>query len=212
MAALLGTASDHRRAAASRAVLYGHLVELFVYPDDALVASVRSGDLAASVDLAASALPYALTPGPFDAAPDEGEPGLGTHYIRLFDVPATGTPCPLYGGALGGDRRATMEDLLRFYRHFGLSVVHAPERDLPDSVATVLEFLEYLVLREGDCAEAEARTYRRAQRDVLERHLTRWSPVIRARVAGLDPADLYAAATALLDDFARGELAALASA
>ena len=38
-----------------------------------------------------------------------------------------------------------MEDLLRFYRHFGLSVVHAEDRDLPDSVPTVLEFLGYLV-------------------------------------------------------------------
>jgi DMSO reductase family type II enzyme chaperone len=204
------TASAHSGAAPARIVLYGHLVDVLVYPDEALFESVRSGRLAGSIREAASSLPYALVPGPFDVVPSGGERALGPDYIRLFDVPAQGTPCPLYGGALGGDRRATMEDLLRFYRHFGLSVVHAEDRDLPDSVPTVLEFLGYLVLREQDSTPAEAESFRRAQHDLLERHLGRWAPIIRSRVAELDPPTFYAASTELLDDFIRGETAALA--
>lgn len=210
MAALVVTASQHRAAAPARIAVYTHLVDVLLYPDEALLESVRSGRLAASIREAASLLPYALEPGAFDAVPADGELALGPHYIRLFDVPAQGTPCPLYGGALGGDRRATMEDLLRFYRHFGLSVVHAEDRDVPDSVPTVLEFLGYLVMREQDSPEAKAGTFRRAQHDVLERHLARWAPIIAARVAKLDPPAFYAASTKLLDDFVRGEAAALA--
>lgn len=210
MAAVVVTTSEHRAAAPARIAVYNHLVEVLVYPDEALLESVRSGRLAASITEAAASLPYPLEPGPFDAVPGDGEPALGPDYIRLFDVPANGTPCPLYGGALGGDRRATMEDLLRFYRHFGLSVVHAEDRDLPDSVPTVLEFLGYLVMREQDSPEADVDTFRRAQHDVLERHLARWAPIIAARVAKLDPPAFYAAATKLLDDFVRGEAAALA--
>jgi DMSO reductase family type II enzyme chaperone len=210
VAAVVVTTSEHRAAAPARIVVYNHLVEVLVYPDEALLESVRSGRLAASITEAAASLPYPLEPGALDAVPGDGEPALGPDYIRLFDVPANGTPCPLYGGALGGDRRATMEDLLRFYRHFGLSVVHAEDRDLPDSVPTVLEFLGYLVMREQDSPEVDVDTFRRAQHDVLERHLARWAPIIAARVAKLDPPAFYAAATKLLDDFVRGEAAALA--
>lgn len=212
MVAPVVTVDAHVAAAPSRMALYTHLVDLFVYPDDALLGSLREGTLARSISDAASSLPYALEPVTFEVSPDDAEPGLGSEYIRLFDVPAGGTPCPLYGGALGGDRRATMEDLLRFYRHFGLSVVHAPDRDLPDSVPTVLEFIGYLVSREQDRAASDIGSCRRAQRDVLERHLARWAPIIRSRVEALDPPASYRAATQLLDDFVRGEAAALSGA
>ena len=210
MAYMTDISVAHRQAAPARMALYAHLGDVLVYPDDALVESVLSGALAGSIEQAVSSLPYAVVPGPFDVAPGEGETALGPEYIRLFDVPTHGTTCPLYGGALGGDRRATMEDLLRFYRHFGLSVVHAEERDLPDSVPTVLEFLGYLVSREQDAGAGDDAAFRLAQSDVLTRHVCNWAPIIRARVAKLGPPPLYAAATELLDDFVRGEAAALA--
>lgn len=203
-------------ATGARQVLYGHLVELLTYPSDDLVASLRDGSLVRSLRRAAAAVPYEVAvpdPGGGGEWALGGVAGLGPAYIRLFDIPAGGRPCPLYGGALAGDRRQVMEDLLRFYRHFGLSVAHAAERDLPDSVPTVVEFLSYLVFRESEASDDHAAApFRRAQHDVLDRHLTRWSPVIRQRVAALDPPPLYDLATSLLDDVANGELGVLATA
>jgi DMSO reductase family type II enzyme chaperone len=203
----VGTVGAHRQAAPARAALWFQLADLLVYPEEALIEEIRGGEVAAAIADAVAALPYPVSEFAFDGLPDEG-PGLGSDYIRLFEVPARGTPCPLYGGALGGDRQATMEDLLRYYRHFGLSVAHAEDRDLPDSVPTVLEFLGYLVEREQR-AEHGGGDERRAQRDVLERHLCRWAPIIRARVDALRPPEVYRATTALLEEFAAGEASAL---
>lgn len=202
-------AAAHRRAAPARAALWFRLVELFEYPTEAVIASVGDGELVLSIAEAVAGLPYPLEVPDFGALPSD-PPGLGSEYIRLFDVPASGTPCPLYLGALGGDRRTAMEDLLRFYRHFGLSVAHAEDRDLPDSVPTVLEFLGYLVEREQlDAAGGDDE--RRAQRDLLQRHLLRGATVIRERVARLDPPPFYAAATALLEAFALAEASGLSA-
>lgn len=198
----------HHEAAQARVVLYAGLADLLTYPEPEVVDQVRSGDLPALLLEAARSLPYPLEVGPLELP---AEDDVGPEYIRLFDLPARGTPCPLYGGALGGDRQATMEDLLRFYRHFGLSVAHAEQRDLPDFVPTVLEFLGYLVMSEAEAPGngEDPLAYRRAQRDVLERHLGKWAPVIRARVAKLDPPPIYGAATALLDEFTAAELRVL---
>ncbi len=207
VAAMVVDGAAHRAAGPARAAMWFELVGLFEYPTDGLVESARSGRLTSDIAGAAAGLPYPLDVPAFDDLPPD-PPGMGSEFIRLFDVPSAGTPCPLYLGALGGDRRTTMEDLLRFYRHFGLSVVHAEERDLPDSVPTVLEFLGYLVEREqldpngGD-------DERRAQRDLLQRHLVRGASVIRERVARLDPPAFYAGATALLEELVHAEAAAL---
>lgn len=219
MVAGIALATAHRGAGAARMTVYGHLADLLTYPTDDLVASLRDGSFEQSLGVAASELPYPLEiPDLPDADSLElsGEDGLGPEYIRLFDVPSGGNPCPLYGGALAGrhgsDRRQVMEDLLRFYRHFGLSVVHAEQRDLPDSIPTVVEFLAYLVFLEVEAdSDEDSEPFRRAQHDVLSRHLASWSPVIRSRVAELAPAPLYAMATGLLDDVSRAELQALAT-
>ncbi len=203
-------------AAPARQVLYGHLADLLTYPSEDLVAALRDGSLVSSLRRAAAAVPYDVVvsdPGGGGEWVLGGEAGLGPAYIRLFDIPSGGRPCPLYGGALDGDRREVMEDLLRYYRHFGLSVAHADERDLPDSVPTVVEFLSYLVFREAEASDdAAADPFRRAQHDVLDRHLARWAPLIQQRVAALDPPPLYALATSLLVDVSSGERAVLATA
>jgi DMSO reductase family type II enzyme chaperone len=186
--------------------MWFNMVGLFEYPSAELAESVSSGELGGALAEAAAGLPYALEVPALAELPAEPG-GLGSEYIRLFDVPAAGTPVPLYLGALGGDRRSIMEDLLRFYRHFGLSVVHAEERDLPDSVPTVLEFMGYLVEREQlDAGDDE----RRAQGDLLAKYLTRAAPVIRERIAAMDPPVFYLEATSLLERFCEAESAALA--
>jgi DMSO reductase family type II enzyme chaperone len=208
-AAMVVDGAAHRAAGPARAAMWFQLVGLFEYPSETLIESARSGRLSEGISEAAAGLPYGVTVPAFDVLPPD-PPGMGSEYIRLFDVPSSGTPCPLYLGALGGDRRTAMEDLLRFYRHFGLSVVHAEERDLPDSVPTVLEFMGYLVEREQVDPRGGG-DERRAQRDLIQRHLVRGASVIRERVSRLDPPAFYAGATGLLEEVVHAEAAALAA-
>jgi len=99
---------------------------------------------------------------------------LESEYIRLFDVP-DGPATPLYTGVYAPRRRDAMEELLRTYRHFGLTI-EGSAHDLPDYVPTVLEFLQFLTFGQaGESPEASA-PFRAASADILERHLCPWAP------------------------------------
>ncbi|KAA0235371.1 MAG: hypothetical protein JJLCMIEE_01727 [Acidimicrobiales bacterium] len=203
----VGTTVDprtHQSAAGTRSALYGRLAEVLTYPSPELTRAYTTGSLAAELTALTAALPYPLA---FDGAALTGSDvaALGPEFTRVFDVPLGATPCPLYGGVLAGDRRQVMEELLRYYRHFGLSTADAELRDLPDAVPAVLEFLCYLAYMESEATGDAASTFRRAQGDVLDRHLTKWAPIIRKRVGDLRPPPLYGAAAALLDDFVTAE-------
>ncbi len=217
----------HTTAAPARAELWFALAAMLSFPDAGLADSVRSGRLLEEVEGAAATLPYGLAvdpglgdpgvdlghdPGADDGA-DDGAGALGSEYLRLFEVPGpSGRPCPLRIGASGPDRRAVMEEMLRFYRHFGLTTAGAAAPDLPDSVPTVAEFLAFLVtLEAGAPPGGERSAARTAQRDVLERHLAPAAGVIVERVGRLRPPPLYRAATALLAAYASAEVAALRS-
>lgn len=191
-----------------RAALWQRLAQLVSFPTAALRREIADGTLAAEVHDLAGALPYRLDVsrvalrGEAAAAAAEAE----AEYIRLFDVPVDGPTVPLYGGVHSGrDRRQVMEELLRHYRHFGLPTAAAPARDVPDAVATVLEFLHILASIEPHGAGVDAA--RAAQRDVLARHITRWTPGI---LDGLRrPLPLYRASLDLVHRFALAELARL---
>ena len=209
-------AVSHHGAARERGDLWARLADWLTFPTGEFVAAFAGGEIASEarrlVDALAYPTPYPL---PLDAvALASGDPGeVEVEFIRLFDVPSGGAPVPLYGGVHGGDRRQVMEELLRFYRHFGLSVANAPERDLPDAIPTVLEFLSFLCAGEAEATDAEAiESFRTAQRDILERHITKWTPAIAGRLARKDPMPLYRALIDLLGHFAAAEHAALASA
>lgn len=195
----------HRAVAQVRAALWRRLAELVSFPTGALVLDIADGSLATAICDLAGALPYPLAvdrvavQGPAAAAAAESE------YIRLFDVPVDGAPIPLYGGLHAGhDRRQVMEELLRHYRHFGLTTSGARARDLPDALATVLEFLQFLALIEArDRVAADA--VRAAQRQVLGRHVTRWMPAILHDLAGRNPLPLYRGGLELVERFAVAE-------
>ncbi|MCZ7528434.1 MAG: molecular chaperone TorD family protein [Acidimicrobiia bacterium] len=203
-------ADAHRAGGAARAGLYARLAGLLTFPTAETAGACARGEVAAELEAMVAALPYALAldAGALGAPVDPEE--LGREFMRLFDVPLDGPPIPLYGGLYGGDRRQVMEELLRFYRHFGLSTAHAPDQDLPDAIPTVLEFLAFLVQQEAVASGPAAAPLRAAQRDVLERHLTRWTPTIVERLARKDPLPFYRVLVDLLHGFAAAERAALA--
>ncbi len=201
---------SHRDTASCRSSLYGRLADLLDYPTEATVAAYNRGDLATNIVDILAGLSYPLR---LDADALRGEATtseLGSEYIRLFDVASDGKVAPLYGGVYSRSRQQTMEEMLRLYRLFGLTTASAAYSDMPDSLLTVLEFLHFLAAREAlASSEQDIQVLRRVQYDLLEQHVSRWTPQIVERVARLTPIGLYDALVRLLDDLVVSELTAL---
>lgn len=196
--------NSHFQAAPVRGEVYRYLARLLTFPDDELKMLATSGELDARLADALAHIPYGVR---WCTHIDRAGAELEREFMRLFELPVGGHPCSLYGGMYGGNRRSTMEELLRYYRHFGLSVEGAAEKDLPDSIPTVLEFMQFLCLMETRAACLDsAKTPRAAQKDLLGRHLTHWTPLICQRLRDMNPAPIYRDAAAVLNDFCVAEL------
>lgn len=190
------TPSELKQHFRSRGEFYGVISELLSFPTKELGEAISHGALARSLRSVANSLPYEI---------DVTSPGFSDHidpsdleaeYIRLFDLPGEGKPCPLYTGVYAASRRDAMEELLRFYRHFGVTL-NSLQHDLPDAVPTVIEFQQYLVLREGAVDGDSAQQTRVAQVDLLGRHLRPWAVATRSRLGTRSPGAFYEAVVSL---------------
>ena len=179
--------TDEEFQGAARSRMYRLLASAFTFPEETFHQAVLGGEFLSEVLEIAAGLPYALPLA-------EGEPlrtALGdvpadyvefqSEYVRLFDVGVPRPPCPLFGGLYLGSRRAVMEEVTRFYNHFGLSL-GGESRELPDHITTELEFMHFLTFQEVSALQREKDRgpYLRAQRDFLQRHLARWVPQVTA--------------------------------
>ncbi len=193
---LANVQSAPAQTAARRSHLYQVLSLAFAFPDEDFHIAVCDGTFLSALNEVCRGLPYDLS----DATVAELATGgasateFESEYIRLFDVGPAGPPCPLYGGAYGGDRMKTMEEATRFYHFFQLRL--SPDlRELPDHITTELEFLHYLTFREAEAVEngVDASPLLRAERDFLARHLCRWVPRLDARLAKQDTLPFFPA-------------------
>jgi DMSO reductase family type II enzyme chaperone len=201
----LSNPAGQRAGARSRA--YAAFAEIFEYPDEEYFEAVRSGTLAEALRAVLASVDPSLVEGgdgDWEALSNagEGEDDLAVEFTRLFDVGASGPPCPLYGGLYGGARMKTMEEAVRFYNHFGLTLSESPH-ELPDHLTTELEFLHFLAFREAQALEQgeDAGAYRRAQRDFLARHLGRWVPKLRAKMERESPMPFFLELVRRLESF-----------
>jgi DMSO reductase family type II enzyme chaperone len=208
-----GYRSEQPRAAA-RSRVFGLLAGALGYPEGPLLADIREGRLAEALAKTIGELDprwaeeldgEALADG---LAADE----LAIEYTRLFDVGSSGPPCPLYGGLWSKERTKNMEEVLRFYRHFGLGL-DQEQHQLPDHLSSELEFLHYLAFREAEAMRAgvEAGPYRRAQCDFIERHPGRWVPELRAKLEANAPPRFFAELFRVLERVLVNERAHLAA-
>jgi DMSO reductase family type II enzyme chaperone len=194
-------------AAGARSSMYRLLADSFSYPTDSFCHDLASGDWGRRLASLASRLPFDL-PGA------EGPPGLTVSpralqscYVSTMEVGAGKPYCPLYEGSHRSGRMKLMEDLVRFYEHFGLK---AEAGDHPDHLCAELEFMHYMAFKE---ASLQARgevvaDIRRAQRDFLDRHLCRWLPRVRSRLeSARDLKPFYIVAARLAEEFCRRDLA-----
>ena len=201
----------HQAAASARGEIWRLLSELMSYPTPGLIEKWESGRLDRQLDGWVKVLPYDFKAPVFldDHQVNRGSL-LQSEFLRVFELPVDGkAPCPLYGGVLVGNRQRVMEELLRLYRHFGLSTQGSEMSDLPDSFCTVMEFLYFLTSHEGQASEGDVESVRRAQRDVLEKHLGPWVVALESRMEERSPPAFYKRVVELLNHFLRAEAASL---
>jgi len=198
--------------------MYRLLAGAFAFPERSFHRAILSGELLSEVLEIAAGLPYALPLGEGEAlraslanaAAEYVE--FQSEYIRLFDVGVPRPPCPLYGGLYLGSRRGVMEEVTRFYNHFGLSL-GGDSRELPDHITTELEFMHFLtfqevaVLRKGQ----DRGPYLRAERDFLQRHPARWVPQMKAQAVQHGAAPFFLGLVGLAEAFLLADLSYVAS-
>jgi DMSO reductase family type II enzyme chaperone len=200
-------------SAEARSRAYRIFAEAFGYPEGELLDEIRSGALRDALLEALEGVSPALEANfdPEALRVDGDGDALAAEYTRLFDVGTSGPPCPLHGGLWIGDRMKTMEEVLRFYRHFGLTVGGEPS-ELPDHLGLELEFLHYLAFRESQALldGTDPGDFMRAERDFLTRHPGRAVPLLRAKLEHEHAADFFVALARALEGLlghARAELA-----
>jgi DMSO reductase family type II enzyme chaperone len=195
--------------AANRSLLYVLLADGFRFPSLEFHDIVQSGAYRDHLHVLAERLPYPLAIAADGLGTSSGYLDLQAEYIRLFDVGPKGRPpCTLYEGEYrGGARMQVMEELVRFYEHFGLSL-SSERRELPDHLTVELEFLHYLTFKEAAALERgqDAGAYRRAEIDFLARHPARCLSVVRAKVAEQHAEPPFAALTSAAEAFVHADL------
>ena len=182
----MNAAIDGQRVAEGarlRAEAWGLLAAALEYPDEELIALARDGALMRRARELIGTLDPTLDATLAWSALAEVPPadGLAIEYSRLFDAIGPGGPaCPLHSGVLLGEdgRMKLLEELVRFYNHFGLTAAGAPGNEFPDHVLAQLDFLQFLNRCEAECLREGgegADDYRRACADFRRRHPARWS-------------------------------------
>jgi DMSO reductase family type II enzyme chaperone len=203
--------SEEELATGARSAIYKLLAAAFAFPTETLVESVAAGEFLRDMTSAGQHLPFAP---PLDAGvraafadPSLTHDELQQEYIRVFEVGAVRPLCPLYEGAHRAGRMKIMEELVRFYEHFGLQPHPA---DRPDHLGAQLEFMHFLSFKQAAAiaSQGEAEGLALAQRDFLARHLCLWLPRLRKRLESCDgtPA-FYLSLARFADDVCRLDLA-----
>jgi DMSO reductase family type II enzyme chaperone len=181
--------TDEEKRSATRSRLYSIWAEVFRYPDEAFRGQVKQGKIVEALESLLAELPYPFSleeeetkalrlPGPVK------EEDMEVEFVRLFESGPGGPPCALVEGAWREDRKVVLKELILFYNHFGLSYAEGAQDERPDHLCLEMEFLHYLTFKEVHALQtgADPSSYRRAQRDFLERHPLGWLGQVSERL------------------------------
>lgn len=187
---------------------YRQLASAFEYPDRAAVTEIRSGaSVAALRQLLGTDSEYVPEDFDWNLLADAGsdDDALQEEFTRLFEAGEEGPVCPLQESLHAGNDQA-LENLIRFYNFFGLSL---PEdhQEQPDHLTTQLEFLHYLSYQEAELRadKTAVEGLRRAQRDFISHHVGLWVPVMRAKLMAATSMGYFLGLTRLLEMFLQAE-------
>ncbi len=201
--------TEEQRKSGARSNFYLALSRIFVFPEKGIIESITDGSLQEELKAMIKELPYPLEDAEFleKDYSIEDEEEFQSNYIRVFDVSPGGPPCPLYEGLYYPDRRKIMEELMRFYEHFGLKP-DIKKNELPDHISMELEFLHFLTFRETQALglKKDCSPLLRAERDFLERHPLDWIPQLIKKLEKAEPPKFYIHLCNFLNGFLRSDL------
>lgn len=220
-----GAASAVSSRALARAALYRVLAVGFSEPDGELVEALRRGDIGAEVadclaELRLDDPSCAASLGEFEKAaevagsspPESVLTDLRVEYTRLFAGPGladvagyesqyVGAPKPGERGPLFGETAVTVAAA---YAREGVAT-SAGNREPSDFVATELEFLYHLALREEEALrrsdDSGAERLNAAAQQFLDKHAAVWMPRLAVEVARTTELEFYRALASLLTGF-----------
>ncbi len=185
----------------ARSNLYGLLAIGFRYPANDERAFLISPEYLDSIE---ECLQACVANGAAEAAAiaadlrtgAQQDDALEAEYLQSFQTNAPVRSASLYESDYrpGLDKAAILLELRAFYEHFGLAI-SSEFRELEDSLTGELEFMHFLAAKEAQ-ARLDGRTpesYRRAQRDFLERHLSLWMSRLHLDVARKSHSTFYRA-------------------
>ncbi len=182
----------------ARSATYQVLGAFFSPPDRDHYEKAREGLWAKELAASSALLPYSFEIGGVRLGEDITPEGYETEWARVF------------GQALAEASHRDEESheiaaqLRREYDYFGLGVNDAARS--PGDLSTECDFMQYLCFREAATASPRLRTsYRRAQRDFLERHMLSWVPSLVASVSAQQPGEVFGWGLERLDHFLQAD-------
>ncbi len=201
--------TDEQKRSASRSNLFIAFGKLFRFPDEDYINGISSGSIQEELSLLLNELPYPVEERNFLTVRFQINDieDFQSEYIKTFDVSPGGPPCPLYEGLYYPDRRKIMEELMRFYEHFGLKP-DTKNNELPDHISMELEFMHFLSFKEAQALihNKDTGALLRAERDFLERHLIKWIPELIKKFGKANPPEYYRHLFKFLNAFLNSDL------
>lgn len=209
------TRSERRaRRAVARAQVYRYLALVFADPRPGTSTALARQWPLTRASFRTLRLAGAASEGAAIAGTDEA--GLRRAHLAAFGH-AISKECPPYGAEYGQahifEKTQTLADVAGFYRAFGLNLAETVH-DRPDYLATELEFMEFLCLkqalamRRGATAE-QLELCRNAQRMFLADHLGAWAFSFAHRLTRRSASGPLAAGARLMEMFLTQEMAAM---
>ncbi|MDP2673318.1 MAG: molecular chaperone TorD family protein [Dehalococcoidia bacterium] len=203
------------RTALARAQTYALLARAFGRPDAWFEADAAEGRFGGALSEALTALGHQELAAAAAAIGGVPEAPLTDEFARLFNPSMHGN-CPPYETEYTAAhvfmRVQQLADVAGFFRAFGLRVA-AGFRERPDHIATELEFMQVLTLKEARALARRERAHagicRRAQARFLQEHLGRWLAPYCQKLTALGGAGFYARIAGLARDFAAKDAARL---
>ncbi|MBQ62679.1 MAG: hypothetical protein CMQ19_11460 [Gammaproteobacteria bacterium] len=198
----------------ARSQLYQSFATAFSTPGDEFLDSLTAGEFVDVLFQAGEQLPY---PSPFanlftnnDPMPREmNRQEIQVFYSSFFE--SGGQAVSLRELAYSSvTEKSLLEELFRFYQHFGLNFSNGELRELPDNLAIELEFMYYLTFLETEAMSMDSnntniQALQSAQRDFINLHPGKWVQSFLTRLQSVQENSAYLDLAKLLVHFLESE-------